>query len=106
MNPLLVEALGSIVRAGLNIVAGYLVTAGIWTSGDAEKYVAAAALAVISIGWSVWQKYGMRGKLVTALALPSGVTENEAHRVWKDEGVKTPPVTLPKDEPPAPLVRQ
>lgn len=103
MNPLLVEAIGSIVRAVLNIVAGWLVAHGVWASSDAEKYVGAAALALISLGWSLWQKYGMRSKLVTAMALPSGMTENQVEAAVKNPQLETPSVTLPKDEVPAPV---
>lgn len=97
MNPLAVEAVGAIVRAGLNFGAGWLVGHGIWTQSQAEQYVGALALALIAYGWSVWQKHGMRSKLVTAMAMPAGVTENEVHAAVKDPNVVTPPVTLSKD---------
>lgn len=96
MNPLLVEALGSVVRAVLNIGAGWLVARGIWTSEKAETYVAAGALALIAYGWSVWQKQHMRAKLVTSNAL-AGVTEREVHAMVKDPDVATPSVGTPKD---------
>lgn len=104
MNPLLVEAIGSILRAALNIGAGWLVAHNIWQSSDAEKYVGAAALALISLGWSIWQKYGMRSKLVTALAMPAGASENQAKAAINDPSIRTPPVTLQKHEVPLPLV--
>jgi len=98
MNPILVEAAGSIVRAGLNVAAGWLVAHGIWSSSDAEKYVGALALALVSVGWSLWQHWGMRSKLVTAMAMPAGVTENQVHELVKDPLVNTPSVSLPKDQ--------
>lgn len=58
MNPLLQQALGAIVRAILTGAAGYFVRHGIWTATDAETYIGAAALFVLSVGWSIWQKYG------------------------------------------------
>lgn len=97
MNPLLVEALGSIVRAALQVGAGWLVGHGIWSQSDAEKYVGALALALITLGWSIWQKHGMRSKLVTALALPAGASEQQVQAMVKNPDVNTPPVTLPKD---------
>jgi len=100
MNPLLVEALGAIVRAGLNVCAGWFVAHGIWAANDAEKYVGSAALVVLSIGWSLFQKYGMRIKLLTALATPQTMSENEVQRMVKDPTVNTPPVTLQKHEEP------
>ena len=71
MNPLYQEALASIIRWVLAIGAGFLVERGIWAEADAAGYVSAAALAVVALGWSFYQKYTMRTKLVTALALPA-----------------------------------
>lgn len=105
MNPLLIEALGSIVRAALNIGAGWLVAHGIWSSSDAEKYVGALAIALLTLGWSIWQKHGMRAKLVTAMAMPAGVSENQVQAAVSDPHVLTPPVTLPKDAVAYPMAR-
>lgn len=98
MNPLLVEAIGSILRAILNVGAGWLVAHGIWASSDAEKYVGAAALMLVSLGWSLWQHSGMRKKLVTAMAMPAGITEQQVQAVVKDKTVEKPPVTLAKSD--------
>lgn len=97
MNPLVIEAIGSLLRAALNVGAGWLVAHGIWNSSDAEKYVGAIALALISLGWSLYQHYGMRSKLVTAMAMPSGVSENQVKAVVDDPNIATPSVTLPKN---------
>lgn len=78
MNPLLEAALGKIVRYGLMIAAGYLVKRGIWTSEDAASYVAAAAVAIVTLGWSVWVTSTSRKRLLAALALPAGSTERDA----------------------------
>ena len=94
MNPMMQEAIGSILRWVLAIGAGYLVQHGIWTQGDASSYVAAAAMGLVALGWSMWQKYGARVKLLTALTMPSGTTENEV--VAKvNLGVPVPSVTTP-----------
>lgn len=76
MNPLLTQALASILRHLFGAAAAYLVARGIWTEEDAMSYVAALALGVIAIGWSVYQKYVSQTKLVTALA--SGTIMSEA----------------------------
>ena len=99
MNPLLVEALGSILRAGLNIGAGYLVEHGIWSKSNAETYVGALALALISFGWSLWQKYHMRLKILTASA-SAGLSENQVEAMVKDPTTQNPSATHPKDEVP------
>lgn len=77
MNPLLIQAIGSILRAGLMALAGYLVNWGIWTNDEAGQYVGAAALALIGLGWSLWQKYRSRLKFLAALQAPVGTDEKD-----------------------------
>jgi hypothetical protein len=77
MNPLLTQALGSIIRWGLAFLAGYLIEAGIWTKDDAESYIAAAALAIIGLGWSLWLKYRDRIKFLNALDAKPGTLEKD-----------------------------
>lgn len=78
---LLLEALGSIVRFLLAFVAGYLVQHGVWTQAAADTYVTAAATAIamglISLGWSLWQKYRAHIDLLTALSLPAGSSQDQ-----------------------------
>ena len=100
MNPLAVEAIGAVLRALLNIGAGYLVSRGIWTSERAEVYVGAAAMALLSLGWTVWRQGHMRVKLLTALGL-AGVSEHEVEAMVKDPTTPNPPVAHPKSEVPA-----
>jgi hypothetical protein len=80
------------------LLAGYIVKAGIWSPDDASKYVAAGAMALITLGWSIWQKYGMRSKLVTALASNGPMSEDTASRLSK--APDAPSVTSPKNETP------
>lgn len=76
MNPMAVEAIGAIVRWLLTFGGAYLVKLGIWNQDDAAKYIAGATLALISLGWSLYQKYGSRLKLLTAMATPGTTTEH------------------------------
>lgn len=101
MNPILQAALGSILRFFLAMGAGYLVKAGVWTGSDAETYVTAAALGLLTLGWSLWNKYKERQKLLTAIALPNLATEEEVVAHIAD-GKPTPPVTTPIDVTPVP----
>jgi hypothetical protein len=94
MNPLLREALASILRWIFNIAAGYLVALGIWEQGDSDKYVMAAAIACVTLIWGIWQKYHIRQKLVTALASPAPQSEQSVETVIK-AGVKAH-VSTPK----------
>jgi len=70
MSPLVQQAIGSILRHFLTMAASILVTRGIWTEQDALSYVGAAAMALIGMGWSFWQKYTAEGKIDEALAMP------------------------------------
>lgn len=83
MNPLLQAALTSILRWALTLAAGYFVRYGIWSQGDAEVYVTAAAMALLTLGWSLWGKYRTRITILTALELPAGTTEHELGNTMK-----------------------
>lgn len=96
MNPILSAALGSILRWALAAGAGYLVKAGIWTGSDAETYVAAGALGLLGLGWSLWNKYHGRVKFLTALTMPAGTTENDV-KLHIALGAPTPSVTTAAD---------
>jgi hypothetical protein len=75
MNPLFQAALASILRAALMLGAGWLVEHNVWTSGNADLYVTAAAMFLVSYGWSLWTAYRSRIKFLTALEAPAGATE-------------------------------
>ncbi len=77
MSPILQAALGSILRWAFTFGAGWLVERGIWTREDAATYVAAAALAVLALGWSLWQKYRSHLTILAALDSPKGTTLDE-----------------------------
>jgi len=55
------QALGSVLRFALAWASGYLVREGIWTPDEAGVYVealaAALAFGVVSLAWSLWQKW-------------------------------------------------
>lgn len=93
MNPMLAAAIGSVARFVLALGAGYLVRGGVWSQSDAALYVEAATLAAISLGWSWWQKYHGRRKLVVALNLPP--TSEAAVEQKIASGAPLPSVTSP-----------
>lgn len=80
MNPTLAAAIGAILRHVLTILAGYLVSKGIWTDAEASTYVTAAVAALVAFGWSLWTKYKGRLRLLKALELPAGATEAQVKR--------------------------
>jgi len=98
MNPVLSAAVGSILRWGLAIGAGYLVKAGIWSGSDAETYVAAGAMGLLGLGWSLYAKYRGRIKLLTALEL-AGATEHEVKAIVAASPA-APAVTTPVNQVP------
>lgn len=57
MKPIWQEALGSIIRWLLTLIAGYLVSKGVWSSDAAKIYVQAATIGALSLGWSLYQKW-------------------------------------------------
>lgn len=75
MNPMLQAALGAILRWGFTFLAGWFVQHGIWTGNEAQMYVAGAALGLLTLAWSLWNKYRGRIKFLTALQMPVGSTE-------------------------------
>ncbi len=75
MSPMLSAALGSIIRWALSLVVPYLVSAGIWTADEATTYVTGLSLAILALGWSLWQKYRSRLKFLEALDAPAGTPE-------------------------------
>lgn len=100
MNPFYVEIAGSISRWGLALLAGYVVKAGVLTQADAEKYIASASLALVALGWSVWQKKKMRTKVVTAISSPEVKTEKQLEAKIANPATDNPSVLTPKDEVP------
>lgn len=102
MNPIIAEALGSIIRWALTLLVPIFVSSGIWTAEKSTEYIAAATLAILALGWSLYQKYSNRLTLLTALATPEPLTEEEAKR---KAAVAAPPVTTPVDAVPTPQRR-
>ena len=99
MNPILQSAIGSILRYLLMILATYLVKHGIWTASAAEGYVEAAVVALLALGWSWWKIHDNRVKLLTALSLPVGATENEL-KAHIASGAPVPSVLTPPNSVP------
>lgn len=93
MDPNLEKALGSIARWVLNLAVPFFVSSGIWTPEDATTYVAAGGLALVSLAWSLWEKYKSRLEFVTALS--TGPTTEAKIEQMVSAG-ESAPVTTPK----------
>lgn len=63
MNPLAQEACLAILRWLLTLGAGYFVSKGIWKPEDANHYVMAGSVALLTLAWSLWSKYKTEKKL-------------------------------------------
>lgn len=103
MNPLLTSALTSALRWALAILAGYLVKHGIFSDDLAERCIEAGIPALLALGWSLWEKSNARKKVLTALMMPIGSTENDL-KAHIASGAPTPTVfTPPSTAPGVPL---
>lgn len=100
MNPMLQAALGAIFRWAFTFLAGWFVQHGIWTGNQAETYVAGAAMATLTLLWTLWNKYHGRLKFLTALTMPAGSTEQQVEQRVADPLVSNPSVSTPKTETP------
>lgn len=98
MNPLIQSAVGSILRAGLMVLATWLTQHGIWSESDAAKYVDGIVVALLSLGWSYRKIIANRVLFLTAL-MPGPKTEAEviAHIESGNAtpSILTPPNTVP-----------
>lgn len=57
MSPIVQAAIGSIIRFALAAGAGILVRHGIWTDSAATTYIEAGTLGILSLGWSLYEKW-------------------------------------------------
>lgn len=56
-HPLLSAALGSIIRWALMGGGTWLVERGVWTQAEASTYITGVSMALVSIGWSLCEKW-------------------------------------------------
>lgn len=96
--PFISQIVGAIVRALIMWVAGYLAAQGVTVSDDqvmqAVKWLTPL---VVTLAWSIWQKFHGRQKLLVALASPRPMSESEVERKVADPG-PNPSVLTPKTE--------
>lgn len=69
---------GTLIRSGLMLLAGWLAAKGVLPTGTVEEWVAAVLLVVLTLLWSLWQKLQAKWHLDAALAAPAGSTLKEA----------------------------
>lgn len=69
---------GTIIRSGLMLLAGWLAAKGVLPTGTVEEWVAAVLLVVLTLLWSLWQKLQVKWHIDAALSAPSGSTLKDA----------------------------
>lgn len=75
------KIIGSVIRHGLTLLGGYLVTSG-WIDGsDWEKTAAGLATTLAALVWSLWQKRQQEKVIKTALSMPKGTTREHLEDV-------------------------
>lgn len=67
----------SIIRHLLSGIVGWLVAKDFITGEQGESIIAAIALAVITLAWSLISKYLLNRKIDTALDLPAGASREQ-----------------------------
>ena len=98
-NPIKEMVLG-IVRHLLTIAGGVLIKDGLAVPGAfSPELIAGLAAALVGVGWSIYQKYHGRQKLLTAQVTPAGKTEREIEAIVN--AGQAPPINTPKNEVPA-----
>lgn len=98
MNPMVKEIAGAIIRWALTAAFAVLVTKGVLTQEQATYAIGGLVGLLLTLIWVVWVKWGQRLKIVTALALDSGTTEQQLEAMIKRGAA--PPASLAKTEAP------
>lgn len=99
MNPIYQRYATATVRAALNAAATVLVQRG-WIDGDMSgQLVAGLTLFIVALGWSWLEKHESQLKLLVALTLPAGTSEQAVEHVIASADT-LPVVTTPKNVPP------
>ena len=96
MNPFVQQILGVIIRTSIVWLAGKF--GAEISESEATKLAAQIVPIVVVVGWSIYQKYRGRLKLLTAAAAPFALTEHEVEAMVDDRLTSNPSVTTPKNE--------
>ena len=96
MNPFFQQMLGAIARVVIVWIAAR--TGHDLTNDQAAQIVLEYVIPAAVLGWSLYQKYKGRQKLVTALATPGVMTEKQVERIISEGGAAS--VMTQKADPP------
>ena len=76
VTPLIQKAIGTLVRHGLTILGAWLVENGLTTGDDWMTLSMKASPILVSLVWSLWQKYGSTLLQSVLHDLPAGASAN------------------------------
>lgn len=82
-GPLIRSAIGSFLRTLLVGFGGYLVSTGIWSPENADKYIEGIVLALVGLAWSLYQKYSQHQTIQAALDTPAGTSRAKFDQIQK-----------------------
>lgn len=72
------KLVGSMVRHGLTLAGGYLISSGAIDQKGWEEASAGLAVVLVSLIWSFYQKHHNETVIQAALDMPKGATRKEA----------------------------
>lgn len=81
--PLIRSAIGSFLRTLLVGLGGYLVSTGVWSPENADKYIEGIVLALVGLIWSLYQKYRQQQTIQAALETPAGTSRTKFDQLQK-----------------------
>jgi hypothetical protein len=93
MPTFLGDALGALIRWGLTLLLGGLVTHGIWTQVQFDNLAVGLTGAILVLAWSLWQKYGAIWWQHVALSASPATTPTQLAQKVDDGVITGPPVT-------------
>lgn len=108
MNPYVLDIVKSTLRIALVPLFVWMVDQGVIPADKSEAYLAGLIGVLVTVGWSLYDKYWKRKTFVAALAMPAGASPADAALAAKSpnappvmikEDDKTRPMKIPKVEP-------
>ncbi len=78
MNPLIQQFLGAVIRWLLTFIGTWMVEHGILTADEMPSMVMGFSLLLVTLGWSLYQKWKSKREAFTLGALKQGATLQDA----------------------------
>lgn len=101
-RPLIEKWIGSLMRAGLTALGGYLMAQGLIAEDQSAQLIAIAPI-LAGLAWSAYEKISAQAKVKVATDMPAGTTTREVAkevRALTFAGKLDKALTAPEPEPP------